>query len=725
MASRSLGTLTLDLIARTGLYEGALDKSGRTTKKWTNQAKKDLKTLAKGFAGLSIGAAAGLVAITKNAIDSAREIENLSKVANTSTNSFQKITYAASRYGVAQDKVADILKDTSDKIGDFLQTGGGPLADFFENIAPRVGVTAEQFRNLSGDKALGLYVDSLEKANVSQNEMTFFMEAIASDATLLLPLLKNNGKELGELSKQAENFGAVVSDVELGKLNAIRDNIDELKGVFKGVSTEVAFATLPAIERLTDIMSDPKSIEAAKSLALGISTAFGVAAEAIVKTIEVVQFLGEEFAAITVGINSDDIVRLEQDADKIRSILNDGGVKNFGERIRFFGPDGFVEFYSDDELKAELSKLDGAISDYYKNLTNRPKPPVSTDIAPDLSKVIAGPTTGFGKDLNEVNEYIKALELQAKLFGRTTIEQELYKLSLKGANEEQLKAASSALQYIDAQEKQKETLEEISKLEIEAAKKLADEQKRINEEAQQIAESLKSEEQMIEESYLRRRDIVLRNTEVTGAAQTELLERLEKDRNERLKQLEGARAVATLQQTEDLFGGLSALAKQFAGEESRIFKVLFAVEKAAAIARSIVAIQTGIAQAAALPFPANLGAMAAVASATAGIVSTIKSAQIDGQAHDGLMTVPKTGTYLLERGERVTTEKTSAKLDRTLDNVQSQVNAGGNGPINLKAVFVQDIRDAVLEIMKSEGGERVTMGHVETNRTRIKTYAQG
>jgi tRNA U34 5-carboxymethylaminomethyl modifying enzyme MnmG/GidA len=45
-------------------------------------------------------------------------------------------------------------------------------------------------------------------------------------------------------------------------------------------------------------------------------------------------------------------------------------------------------------------------------------------------------------------------------------------------------------------------------------------------------------------------------------------------------------------------------------------------------------------------------------------------------AHAGLDKVPTTGTYLLEKGERVVTEKTSAKLDRKLDQV------GGNASNN-------------------------------------------
>ncbi|HAV5374686.1 TPA: hypothetical protein JI078_18640 [Acinetobacter baumannii] len=62
---------------------------------------------------------------------------------------------------------------------------------------------------------------------------------------------------------------------------------------------------------------------------------------------------------------------------------------------------------------------------------------------------------------------------------------------------------------------------------------------------------------------------------------------------------------------------------------------MFAAEKAFAIARSIMAIQTGIAEAAANPFPYNLAAMASVAASTASIVANIQSVASVGFSSGG------------------------------------------------------------------------------------------
>lgn len=80
--------------------------------------------------------------------------------------------------------------------------------------------------------------------------------------------------------------------------------------------------------------------------------------------------------------------------------------------------------------------------------------------------------------------------------------------------------------------------------------------------------------------------------------------------------------------------GLSILANGF-GEQSGIYKAAFAASKAYAIAQSMVAINAGIAQAASLPFPSNLMAMATVAMETANIVSNIKAVADTGFASGG------------------------------------------------------------------------------------------
>jgi tape measure domain-containing protein len=86
----------------------------------------------------------------------------------------------------------------------------------------------------------------------------------------------------------------------------------------------------------------------------------------------------------------------------------------------------------------------------------------------------------------------------------------------------------------------------------------------------------------------------------------------------------------TLNAYGSLFGSLADISKSFAGEQSGIYKAMFVASKAFAIADAILKIQQGIANAAALPYPANIGAMASVAAATGSIISTMQGVNYGG-----------------------------------------------------------------------------------------------
>jgi hypothetical protein len=208
-------------------------------------------------AGLALGAAAAaatasLGLIVRSTAESAAQIRQFAQVANATPEALQRWSAGARTVGIEQEKLADILKDVNDRVGDFLQTGGGPMADFFESVAPRVGATADQFARLSGPEALQLYVDTLERAGLSQQEMTFYLEAMASDATRLLPLLRNGGAEMARLGDQASDLGAVLDGDALEALRRTQLALGTVSLVFDGLRNRIAVAVAPTIEALAN-----------------------------------------------------------------------------------------------------------------------------------------------------------------------------------------------------------------------------------------------------------------------------------------------------------------------------------------------------------------------------------------------------------------------------------------------------------------------------------------
>jgi len=222
------------------------------------QAKMHQTSVRMGRLGRNLSAAitaplaVASAAMVKSTGKMAVEINRFAQISGATTSEFQRMAVGAERFGIEQEKLSDILKDVNDRVGDFVSTGGGPMADFFENIAPKVGVTAEQFAKLSGPQALQLYVDSLEKAGVNQQEMTFYLEAMASDLTALAPLLANNGRLMNQLADQAQATGAIMDQQTIQSLVRADEALQRATEGLRGMRNQLMAALAPALEAIAE-----------------------------------------------------------------------------------------------------------------------------------------------------------------------------------------------------------------------------------------------------------------------------------------------------------------------------------------------------------------------------------------------------------------------------------------------------------------------------------------
>ena len=102
MASRSLGTLTVDLLAKTGLLEQGLDKGGRAAQKFARdidrQANKVQASFDKAFKAVGIAAGAAFAAVgaaVKSSIDDMYQLVTYSKQVAMPVDQFTAYAAAA------------------------------------------------------------------------------------------------------------------------------------------------------------------------------------------------------------------------------------------------------------------------------------------------------------------------------------------------------------------------------------------------------------------------------------------------------------------------------------------------------------------------------------------------------------------------------------------------------------------------------------------------------
>lgn len=320
---------------------------------------------------------------------------------------------------------------------------------------------------------------------------------------------------------------------------------------------------------------------------------------------------------------------------------------------------------------------------------------------------------------DSIDSQNKSLSTQVAVFGKSEKEATLYRLSLQGATKDQLDLAEAILNAIEKQEglieiekKRKELMQEGVQVTLEmrnATEVFADEMERldklykanaINEETYGRARTkaaeegftkppgmdttddsvfteldrLNEEQEKLNEWYDEQLSLLEGYRQARSDMESfwnEKEEELTKQHTERLNKIERARTQYMLTTASNMFGDLANIAAAFGDDQSDVYRALFATSKAFSVAEATLNMFQAISEAGASgPFPWNLGAMATVAAKMSALIASISSV---GMAHEGIESVPKTGTWLLEKGERVTTEQTSKKLDRTLSSIQAQM----------------------------------------------------
>jgi len=734
----NLGTLTLDLICKTGSFTAPLDKAGRQAKRHMSTIEKSAQSASIAIGSMvSVGA---ITAFTSSLISSSLEIQKMERLFNAAAGSANLGGRELEYVRQVSEKLGLNLATTGQSYGKFMAAirdtslEGEAGRKVFESVA-----SASTALGLSADETHGIFnalQQMMSKGKVQAEELRGQLGERLPAAMQLSA--KAMGVTTAELNKMMEDGKLFANDL-LPKLAL------ELDKTYGGAAMEGSKSATAEINRFNNAMLETKAA-AGKALLPAFTDILNAANPVILslqKVTQAVQILG-----VRLGANS---LKRATFWENIKSGIGAFSTEGLAKQEAVAKEaDRLAE-----EQIALILKGDKVESSAYTEKEKRQQKALST------IKSLSSETKKIDKDTksatDSINEQIKALQFQAEMVGKSDDVIKLYELTNKGATDSQLALADSALTTIKAFNYQKE-----------AAEKLAESQKKADEDAKALKDqilsdqkslisSLRTEEEKLTDQTKERlavletmknltdseRSDVAKRIIASGVApmpkfggadsaiagpQSELnkledattalndwytvqLEMLTKFREEKaelsavwdqqeidlkkqhedeLARIESARQLVQMAQNEAFFGSMSDLSKTFFGEQSGMYKAMFAIEKAFAIAKVLLNAPSSYSKAydAMIGIPyvgpvlAPIAGTAAVAAQMAQ-AANLKSINFTGQAHDGIMSVPESGTWNLKKGERVTTENTSAKLDRTLDNVQRSQQSNGGTVINL------------------------------------------
>ncbi|EOB4760606.1 phage tail tape measure protein [Escherichia coli] len=294
MAGRSLGTLTIDLIARTAGFAAGMSQAERSSEKWRKKIVADVDAVATAFAAASsaaVATAAGVGAYGFNLLKSSSsqiaEAKRLSDALGMSTQSLLSWQYAAGKAGMSGEQIADIFKDLGDKIGDAALNKSGEAVDALDAL----GLSAEKLKRVSPDEQLLAISDALSKISTT-SEKTTILESLGNDLSRMLPLLEQGGEKLRQYMAAAQTFGVAPDDADIEKLVRVNALFEDMESQVDGVKTSLATGLADvdlsgvqnALTEIGDTLRDPQVLQGLTNLVQGAADLAGwlikVAAEA-------------------------------------------------------------------------------------------------------------------------------------------------------------------------------------------------------------------------------------------------------------------------------------------------------------------------------------------------------------------------------------------------------------------------------------------------------------
>lgn len=165
------------------------------------------------------------------------------------------------------------------------------------------------------------------------------------------------------------------------------------------------------------------------------------------------------------------------------------------------------------------------------------------------------------------------------------------------------------------------------------------------------------------------------------------LEKLNENHQKRMAAIEKKYADARQSIADDMYGGFAAAMTLFGQENTKAMQMAFNAHKAFSIGQATVNMWTAATDAWNDPTNVTTGqkiaAAALAVSQNMGNIANIKSTNVSGMAHDGIDNIPREGTWLLDKGERVVDQRTNGDLK---DFLSAQKSGGGNSqPIEVNA----------------------------------------
>ncbi|EER6857706.1 hypothetical protein F3F91_001222 [Escherichia coli] len=686
-----------------------------------------LALAAGGFVGLAAGAISAANAIG----DYVKEYSEVSKATGLTVETLQKLEKQFSGTGLTVEKFGDINKDTLDKLADAWRNGGG-IEDDLESVGLKIKDYAEFMNDPQGGMkaAIKVFYD-MRKAGASIADVKFMMESLASDSSHMADELQKYGSYQEAVNAINQQTVKITNDTA-EEYNKFSKNMDTLTDNLKGMA---ANALNPVVEGMNNLYNwFDKDWE--KTALFNALKTFNERFEKARQNMAMANggFInkhGYSSTGLAGGqasfnnkpnypdrwVDSEGVTR-----DPVITITgnkSDTGFTPTGQGGGVTGPSKKEQEEAKKKAEEAAKKAKEAAEKAQKAREDAIKRLNALDV-----KLQGQTAASIASQNKQLEASLKDLDTALDMGLISQQDAAAKRQQLLDQNAENIYKMMLGADPIDALNALT-VLQQIRDNELESHKRLLDGKaisyeeymRRVNDTEQsysQIEDSLHGmdgfktnqltnsldyqdsnnpfakfnaidkEKSEAEQDY--KTDKLKIDGITDPAKRMEALEKLNENHQKRMAAIEKKYADARQSIADDMYGGFAAAMTLFGQENTKAMQMAFNAHKAFSIGQATVNMWTAATDAWNDPTNVTTGqkiaAAALAVSQNMGNIANIKSTNVSGMAHDGIDNIPREGTWLLDKGERVVDQRTNGDLK---DFLAAQKSGGNSQPIEVNA----------------------------------------
>lgn len=263
MATRSLGSLTIDLIAKTGMFEAGMDRAARLADRRSRDISKSISNGLKGALGsvaaFTTGLVGGLLSAQAafegfmNAINNADRLDELSSRLGISTEQLSAWGYAAKLSGSDLESLTGSIQKFSKTVASAADANSRQ-AELFASLGISVKDAAGNLRDV--EDLLPEVADRFKALDNETTETALAMELFGRSGAELLEFLNKGSDGIKDLGDEAKTLGGIIDQGTAASSAKFNDELDKLRVVVNSLFTQLARELLPQLTKLVKELND-------------------------------------------------------------------------------------------------------------------------------------------------------------------------------------------------------------------------------------------------------------------------------------------------------------------------------------------------------------------------------------------------------------------------------------------------------------------------------------